>query len=56
MPEEGVTFSLGFRRYEDLYTADYGNWSVHKKGQTYAKETWRRQTHEVRRLHITEKN
>ena len=31
MPEENVTFSSYFRRYEDLYKTDCVNWSDHKK-------------------------
>ena len=31
MPEEEVTFSSYFRRYEDLYKVDCANWSDHKK-------------------------
>ena len=29
--EEGITFSLYFRRYEDLYNTDCANWDDFKK-------------------------
>ena len=31
MPEEEVTFSSYFRKYEDLYKTDSANWSNHKR-------------------------
>ena len=31
MPEEEVTFSLNFRRYENLYKTDWAKWPDHDK-------------------------